>query len=102
MVREVVPSSRCVVESDVSEYDLDFMGAKSMMLLNMDTYLLSLFSCFSYDLQRPALSDRADDKKLTTCVTLATDKRIGQRRTLQASTQRELSFGTNGVLISRV
>jgi hypothetical protein len=42
------------------------------------------------------------DEKLTTCVTLAADKRIGQKRSLRASTRRELSFGTNGVLIRRV
>jgi hypothetical protein len=34
--------------------------------------------------------------------TLATDKQIGQKRSLRASTRRELSFGTNGVLIRRV
>jgi hypothetical protein len=35
-------------------------------------------------------------------VALATVKRIGQKRSLRASTRRELSFGTNGFLIRRV
>jgi hypothetical protein len=43
-----------------------------------------------------------DDEKLTTCVTLATVQGFGQKRSLGVSTQRELSFGTNGVLIRRV
>jgi hypothetical protein len=52
-----------------------------------------------------ARSDRADVELATylySSAILATDKRIGQKRSLRASTRRELSFGTNGVLIRRV
>jgi hypothetical protein len=55
-----------------------------------------------YSFARVSIEPTSNSYYLYFIVALATVKRIGQKRSLGVSTQRELSFGTNGVLIRRV